>query len=340
MTTTVSQLLQDSPFPIMHTNTDGLVLSFNASCERILRIQGANWKGKNIINIFPTSQQSHIHQLIADPELFPHVDCILPLESQTLELDIFVQHVSAGLLWFIKDQTKYNELIREKKRNQTIPQTYGHDINNFLTVIMSATQLIEMELEPESPFHEDIADILEASHRAAIQTKQFMNIGRQEHINHTRFSLVSFLLKNQKRFSELLGQEYTKPSLAHDMVYTNQSSVEIAIIMSIMHLKKLSPYQKWALSLHEVYLRPPLSNQIFGILAGKYACISISNLENERLETMISNGQYINQSEAPLLVPVWNSMTHCRGTVIQRAVEKDLHAVSLYIPLQLDEDSP
>lgn len=337
MTSTVSQLLQDSPFPIMHTDANGIVLYCNASCERTLRIQRSHWEEKSIVDIFPQARQPHIIQLISDPELFPHVDVIFPLENHTIELDIFVQSISGGLLWFVKDQTKYNELIREKKRNQTIPQKYGHDINNFLTVIISATQLIEMDLEPDSPFHEDIADILEASHRAAIQTKQFMNIGRQEHINHTRFSLVSFLRKNQDRFSELLGHSYTI-SLPNDIVYANENSIEIAIIMSIMHIKKIQPDQKWALSLHEVYLGPPLSNQTFGVLAGKYACISISNLENAKLETMISNSQCIIQRESPLLVPAWNSMTHCRGTIIQRTSENNLHAVSLYIPLNLDEE--
>lgn len=338
MNTIVSQLLQDSPFPVMHTRKDGAILYCNASCERLLHIQGSHWEDKNIINLFPVDQQSNIEQLIVDPELFPHVELIFRLETQVLELDIFAQNISDGLLWFFKDETKYNELIREKERNQTIPQKYGHDINNFLTVIISATQLIEMELEPESPFHEDISDILEASHRAAVQTKQFMNIGRQEHINHTAFSLVSFLVDHQTRFTELLGQEYALPSLEDDTVYANENSIEIAIIMSVMHLKKIRPRQNWALSLHEVSLRPPLSNQTFGVLCGKYACISISNIEEENLKAMISNGQYIKHCESPLLVPVWNSMTHCRGTIIEREREKDLYAVSLYIPLNLDEE--
>ena len=167
-----------------------------------------------------------------------------------------------------------------------------------------------------------------------------MNIGRQEHINHSRFSLRTFLLQNQERFSELLGQEYTSLSLTNDTVYANKSSIEIAIIMSIMHIKKILPDEKWALYLHEVYLRPPVSNQVFGVLAGKYACISVSNIEDKRLEKMISNGRYINQRESPLLVPAWNSMTHCRGTITQRARDQNLHAVSLYIPLHLDEESP
>ena len=339
MNTVISQLLQDSPFPIIHTNLDGLFIYCNATCERILRIQGAYWKEKSIVALFPKDQQSHIGQLIVDPELFPHVELILPLENQVLELDIFVQKISDGLLWFIKDQTKYNELIREKKRNQTIPQKYGHDINNFLTVIISASQLIEMDLEPDSPFHEDIADILEASHRAAVQTKQFMNIGRQEHINHNKFSLVSFLIRNQERFSELLGQDYANLSIPYDTIYANDSSVEIAVIMSIMHVKKILPHQKWALYLHEVDIHPPLSNQTFGVLPGKYACISISNITKEKIKTMIATGQNIKQCESPLLAPAWTSMTHCRGTIIQREREKDYHAVSLYIPLHLDEES-
>ena len=127
--------------------------------------------------------------------------------------------------------------------------------------------------------------------------------------------------------------------MADDIVYANEHSIEIAIIMSIMHLKRILPHQKWALSLHNVHLYPPFASQIFGILAGEYACISISNLEEEELKTMISNGQDIAQRESPLLVPTWNSMTHSRGTIIQRERENDLHAVSLYIPLQLDEET-
>lgn len=330
----------DAPFPIVHTQMNGEILFCNASCERLLQLQSKAFLHKPISALFPSHVHAQLDQMIQDPELLPFIKANIPLTQQTLEIELFVQAQPTGnLFWYFKDHTKYNELLREKERGQTLPRKYGHDINNLLTVIISAAQLIEMDLEENSPFHEDIADITEAAHRAATQTKLFMNIGRQEYIRHKRISLQSFFQTHQDLCMHLFGSTYSAPKMNNDVVIANTNSIEIAIIMSTMHLKKSYPSTQWALSLHDVVLHPPDASQTFGLLSGAYACISISNPEFTQLHSIASSDRYIYHTEAPMLNPVWISMIHCRGTVIQRKTQKGHMAISLYIPLCLDEET-
>ena len=82
------------------------------------------------------------------------------------------------LTWSFEDVHELTLLREEAKTLQTLPKEYGHEMNNFLTVIGSAAEGIQLDAT-EPLMKEDAEAILSMTERAAVLTRQFMHLGRK-----------------------------------------------------------------------------------------------------------------------------------------------------------------
>ena len=99
-------------------------------------------------------------EALKEPELYPTLQLFIKNNQDAdIPVQLTINPVEDGLLWYIEDRSEAFNLALEQKRLQNFPKEYGHNINNLLTVILSATQLIEMDIEEDSELHVDLKDI-------------------------------------------------------------------------------------------------------------------------------------------------------------------------------------
>ena len=87
---------------------------------------------------------------------------------------------------------------------KVLPRTFGHEINNFLTVIGSAAESIQTESSNDW-VREDAESILIMTQRAATLTRQFMSLGRKSLLPREVVDVHHLVLTHQESLQRLLG---------------------------------------------------------------------------------------------------------------------------------------
>ena len=82
----------------------------------------------------------------------------------------------------------------------------AHDFNNLLLVISSYAELGMEALPPRHPVHQKLEEILNASRRAAMLTKQLLTFGREQERSPQELELNTFLSNLSQLLARLLGE--------------------------------------------------------------------------------------------------------------------------------------
>ena len=82
----------------------------------------------------------------------------------------------------------------------------AHDFNNLLLVISSYAELGMEALPPRHPVHHKLEEILNASRRAAMLTKQLLTFGREQESSPQELQLNSILSDVGKLLAHLIGE--------------------------------------------------------------------------------------------------------------------------------------
>ena len=334
-----SSFFQDAPIPILCTDREGTIIYANARMESILQKSKTLLQQTAIQEHIVPVQHTVIDSMLSDPALHPQAKVQFFRGKQDIAvLDVSISQNENSIMWFCEDNRKIEQLEKEKKQLQTLPKEYGHSINNLLTVILSATQLIEMDLEEESEIYQDIQDISEAALRAAAQTRLFMQLGRQDRLHHARVSLDDFHTKHLGFLKTLWGEAALH--WQHGLHYVgNEHALLIAISMTWIHLQQRSPHTKWAFSLQEVELSHQVAVNCCGLNGGNYVCICFFDEGFENFLSLHTQDMYITQEESPLLAPVWDAIIRLSGSIIHSKNQRGQRGISLFIPLISKEET-
>lgn len=82
----------------------------------------------------------------------------------------------------------------------------AHDFNNLLLVISSYAELGMEALPTRHPVHHKLNEILNASRRAAVLTKQLLTFGREQERSPQKLDLNAILSNSSKLLARLLGE--------------------------------------------------------------------------------------------------------------------------------------
>ena len=107
------------------------------------------------------------------------------------------------------DLERANEQLRHAQKMEAIGRLAGgvaHDFNNLLTAIMGYAQLMTMRLRPEDPALRDTEEILRASERAAMLTRQLLAFSRREVLQPKVLDLNVIIADMGKMLRRLLGE--------------------------------------------------------------------------------------------------------------------------------------
>ncbi|HTA89050.1 MAG TPA: response regulator [Polyangiaceae bacterium] len=113
----------------------------------------------------------------------------------------------------LRDITEQRELeaqLRQSQKMDAIGRLAGgvaHDFNNLLVVIQSYTALVREALPDGDSKREDLDEVLAASRRAAMLTKQLLAFSRSEVIQPTSLDLNGVVARIEKMLGRIIGED-------------------------------------------------------------------------------------------------------------------------------------
>jgi PAS domain S-box-containing protein len=115
-----------------------------------------------------------------------------------------------GLIQDITERRTLEEQLVQAQKMESIGRLAGgiaHDFNNLLTAIMGNAELALMDLGPDNPTRENIAEIVKAADGAARLTSQLLAFARKQIIEPTCLDLSTLVAGSLELLRRLLGED-------------------------------------------------------------------------------------------------------------------------------------
>lgn len=327
----MEQFLWDSPLAIIITNHSGSILECNAKAHSYFGRRHL----ENIQDLFSTDSQFDFDEILKFPEKTTYEGYFNTQQNQA-----FLAHLSASInkdqiCWYIQNKQKQIELENAVEQYQNIPTEFGHELNNLLTIIISATELINMDSYDER-HSRDIENILTASFRATSRIRSFMNFGRKQFSKKKILPLQEFLFHNVHFLQNCLGSQHklSLPQAEIDAnIYVPEASFR-ALLTHVCTFLRLHSFQasSYQLYISENIVSPPLSSHHLGIAEGKYYFVSFVEQNFPLTEQVLLEPEYIITSKDEILGQIWEASLRCGGSFLQRIAPNRRRCVTIYLP--------
>ncbi len=232
------------------------------------------------------------------------------------------------LTWSFEDIHELTHLRTESKALQTLPKEYGHEMNNFLTVIGSAAEGIQLDAT-EPLMKEDAEAIISMTERAAVLTRQFMHLGRKSQLPNSIVSVPEILLSEQQRLQRLVNANLTVA--VHDAdahVFASEYLLRNIWMAAIQCFENKDTSMVVSVS----HLSYHFSNRVLGLPAGIYVIVSMVEEGFEWSVDAVLNPRNVLPKEGDTLQGAWESLIRCRGGLCQHQNSTGAQCVSLFLP--------
>jgi nitrogen-specific signal transduction histidine kinase/CheY-like chemotaxis protein len=157
----------------------------------------------------------------------------------------------------------------------------AHDFNNLLLVISSYAELGMEALPPRHPVHPKLQEILNASRRAAMLTKQLLTFGREQERSPQELDLNASLSNLSKLLARLLGENIDfrlLPGKDVDRIKADPVQLE-QILLNLANNARdaMSKGGRFTLETANVHLDDCYLEQHPRVLPGDYVLLTVSD---------------------------------------------------------------
>ena len=314
------------PVMLVITNLRGRILEVSPCAERFLKLE------------LGTSMQEYFYEDDAVKVVTILQSCD-PIVRETFRIEIdegAVSHVRCTvltsedcLMWSFED---IHELVQTQEQLQSLkmlPQEYGHEINNFLTVISSAAEEIKMDATEELMI-EDADAILSMTDRATILTRRFIQLGRQYLLPRTIVSIETTLSLEHARLERLLNGTLHTVIQDHDVhVFASSFMLRNIWMATILYFEGKSCTMDVSVSTVTYHF----ASKVLGLPSGTYVVMSLYEKGYDYSQKDILSTRGLLEREVDQLQGAWESLTRCRGGLCQHQDESSKVCISLFMPL-------
>ncbi len=139
------------------------------------------------------------------------------------------------------------EQLRQSQKMDAIGRLAGgvaHDFNNILSVILSYSQLLVMDLPKDNPIRDDMQEISKAAQRAASLTRQLLAFSRQQVLEPRILDLNEILGGMDKMLRRILGADIdlvSVPAAKLGRVRADPGSIEQVIMNLVVNARDAMP---------------------------------------------------------------------------------------------------
>jgi PAS domain S-box-containing protein len=174
--------------------------------------------------------------------------------------------------------------FRQAQKMEAVGRLAGgvaHDFNNILSVILSYADALMMEHEPGHPSRADVEQILKASERATVLTRQLLMFSRQQVIEPKVLDLNEVISDVQKMLRRLVGEDValvSRLSSSIGKVRVDRGSIEQVLMNLAVNARDAMPaggtltIESSDAVLDEAYVREHL-----GAKAGRHVLLAVTD---------------------------------------------------------------
>jgi nitrogen fixation/metabolism regulation signal transduction histidine kinase len=332
---TAYDILEDAPVGIIVTNRDLQILRLNPKASYLLKTDPDTHTQYRLSDFLKADQLERFSSMFSDPEATPTKSGFIHEGSnrRLVRFTVSIPEGSSELIWYLEDQHEKWVLQNQIDSFRRLPREYGHDMNNLLTVIISAAQMIELDLTNDDEILEDIRDIITASNRAAAQTHQFMNLGRRLVIDPETISLQNLINENSVLLKSLLGHSELEIQniVGVAPIFATKISVLSSLIYLILHARINSREAKFKLDIQMLELDTDFATGTLGVYFQKGIALTLmqDGYPNNPDKLHVNHNQIL--PEADFLTLCWEGVRRANGAIFSRFANNAL-CISLYFP--------
>jgi PAS domain S-box-containing protein len=218
----IRSMVQSSPLPIIAFDAEGRIKLWNRAAE-----QTFGWTAGEVIGSrTPTvnEEQRVEHNELRERAMKGEVFTGRSITRQSkdvkpanLKLSCAATFDAEGnatgvtaIFEDVTDSNKLEEQLRQAQKMEAVGRLAGgvaHDFNNLLTVVLGASDLLLLELQPNDPHRSVIGEIREAGERAAALTTQLLAFSRKQLVEPKVFVVNELVADVNKMLRRLIGED-------------------------------------------------------------------------------------------------------------------------------------
>ena len=290
--------------------------------------------------------------------LTAHDDLERKVAEQTQEL----RQNNEQLKEVIKKQKKAEEernemeaLLRRAEKMEALGLLAGgvaHDLNNVLGVLMGYSELLLLEIPPDSPWRESIANIHQSGQRGAAIIQDLLTLGRRgvtvsEVVNLN--DIISEYMQTPGFDEVKAGHQDVRFRIELDPELLNMKGSPVHLSKSVMNLignalEAISGQGEVVIRTENRYLDRPTRGYA-EIQEGEYVVLEVSDTgkgispaDIEKIFEPFYTKKVMGRSGTGLgLTVVWGTVKDHNGYIDVRSVEKEGSRFTLYFPTTREE---
>lgn len=332
---TAYDILEDAPVGIIVTNRDLQLLRLNPKASFLLKIDPDTHSKYQLSDFLMADELERFYSMFSDPEATPTKSGFIHKGSnrRLVRFTVSIPEDGAELIWYVEDQHEKWVLQNQIDSLRRLPREYGHDMNNLLTVIISAAQMIELDLENDDEIREDIQDIITASNRAAAQTHQFMNLGRRLVIDPETISIRNLISENSRLLSNLIGHSELEINNISGVapIFATKISVLASLIYLMLYARMNSEETKFTLQIQMLELDTEFASSTLGVYFQKSVVITLMQEGYPINHDKLHKNHNSLLPEADFLTLCWEGVRRANGSIFSRFANNAV-CISLYFP--------
>ncbi len=174
--------------------------------------------------------------------------------------------------------------LRQAQKMEAVGRLAGgiaHDFNNVLSVILSYSDALLIDLQPSDPATRDIEEIRNAGLRAAELTRQLLMFSRQQVLAPKILDLNDVLTSMDKMLQRILGADIelvSLPARPLGRVRADPSSIEQVIMNLVVNARDAMPTGgKLTLETADVVLDEAYAQAHLGVKAGEHVMLAVTD---------------------------------------------------------------
>jgi two-component system cell cycle sensor histidine kinase/response regulator CckA len=209
---------------------------------------------------------------------------IIAVEVKSHELSFEARRARLVLANDVTDRVRLEEQLRQAQKMEAVGRLAGgvaHDFNNVLSVILSYSEMLLLEMKDGEPMRGDIDEIRKAGVRAADLTRQLLMFSRQQVLELKVLDLNEVVTSMDKMLQRILGADVDlvsilAPSLGR--VRADRSSIEQVIMNLVVNARDAMPRGgKLTMETGNVDLDEAYAQEHLGVIPGPHVMLAISD---------------------------------------------------------------